>query len=114
MARALAAIGDQLEGRLPAALTQVEEQAGRAREAATTIAPEVEAIKASADDAASRLSAAEDSGARQREALEAMLAIINAGVRSDEARLQSLAAAVGAGDESEEGRAACRERVEQR
>ncbi|HEY9552676.1 MAG TPA: hypothetical protein VIR62_03625, partial [Allosphingosinicella sp.] len=86
--------------RLPAALTQVEEQAGRAREAATTIAPEVEAIKASADDAASRLSAAEDSVARQREALEAMLAIINDGVRSAEERLQSLAEAVGAADES--------------
>lgn len=100
MARAMAAIGDQLEGRLPAALTRVEEQAGRAREAATTIAPEVEAIKASADDAASRLSAAEDSVARQREALEAMLAIINDGVRSAEERLQSLAEAVGAADES--------------
>src|SRR3546814_19865567 len=100
MARALAAIGDQLEGRLPAALTQVEEQAGRAREAATTIAPEVEAIQASADDAASRLSAAEDSVARQRDALEAMLAIIHDGVRSAEERRQSLADAVGAAAEA--------------
>src|SRR3546814_2760698 len=37
---------------------------------------------------------------RSREALEAMLAIINDGVRSAEERLQSLAEAVGAADES--------------
>ena len=100
MARALAVIGDRLEGELPAALTRVEEQAGRTRQAAVAMVPELEAIQTSADSAASRLTYAEDSVARQREALEAMLAIINDGVASAEARLHSLSEAVGQADEA--------------
>ncbi len=100
MARALATIGDRLDGELPAALSRVEAQAGRTRDAAAAMVPEIEAIQTSADNAASRLTYAEDSIARQREALEAMLAIINDGVASAEARLQSLAEAVGQADEA--------------
>ena len=100
MARALAQIGDRLDGEIPASLARVEEQAGRTRETAVALAPEVEAIQVSADRAAARLTYAEDSIARQREALEAMLAIVNDGVGSAEERLQSLARAVGEADEA--------------
>ena len=100
MARSLAAIGDRLDDQLPAALSRVEAQADRARDAAASMVPEIAAIEATADNAASRLTYAEDSIARQREALEALLAIINDGVASAEARLQSLALAVGEADEA--------------
>jgi hypothetical protein len=100
MARALSAIGERLDGELPAALARVEEQAGRTHETAAALVPTVEAIQATAGGAASRLGEAEASVARQREALEALLGIVNDGVASAESRLQSLARAVGEADEA--------------
>ena len=98
LAEGLAGVSGQLSGEVSNALAQVEEQAGRTRAAAVAIVPKVQAVQASADASAATLAEAEASVARQREALESMLALINEGVAAAEEKLQSLAAAVGEAD----------------
>ncbi|HEV2748030.1 MAG TPA: hypothetical protein VGW34_12125 [Allosphingosinicella sp.] len=100
MAEALTDISGQLNGALPTALERVEQQARRAGEAATAIAPAVEAIEASSAAAAAKLQESGQSAAGQQEALRAMLAIVEDGVRSAEQRLQALARAVGEADDA--------------
>jgi predicted nucleic acid-binding Zn-ribbon protein len=97
---ALAGIADALDQRVPAALTQVEQQAERARATADAIAPGVEALQASAESAASRLAEAEGSVGRQREALDALLARLDEGVSGAEAQLRALGGAVTEADEA--------------
>jgi hypothetical protein len=98
MADAVAAIGEQLNGSVPAALERVEQQARRTDEAAAAIAPRVGAMEASAAQAAAALAGSQGSVERQTEALQAMLGIIDDGVRSAEDRLQALAVAIGEAD----------------
>jgi hypothetical protein len=97
---ALGGIADALDARVPAALTQVEQQAERARASAAQIAPHVEALQASAEAAAARLGEAEGSVVRQREAVDALLARLDEGVSGAEAQLRALGAAATEADEA--------------
>jgi hypothetical protein len=98
MADAVAAVGEHLNGTVPAALERVEQQTRRTDEAAAAIAPRVAAMEASATQAAAAIGGSQGSVERQTEALQAMLGIIDDGVRSAEDRLQALAVAIGEAD----------------
>ncbi|HEY0447133.1 MAG TPA: hypothetical protein VGD19_11835 [Allosphingosinicella sp.] len=98
MAKALAQLTEQLQGEVPAALTKVEEHAGKARTAASSIVPRVEAIRVTTDAASAKLEEAEKSIARQQETLDAMLAKLGEGVGGAQEQLKALAAAVGEAD----------------
>ncbi len=98
VSQALAAITTELDERVPAALGRVEEQAGRTHAAASTIVPRVEAIRASADDAAAKLGQVEASIARQEQALEEMLRKLSEGVSAAEAQLRLLGEAASQAD----------------
>ena len=97
---ALTAVRGELGEALPAALNSVEEQAGRAREAAAAIAPIVAEIEKSAGAASARLGESEAAVTRQRDEIEALLARIGQGSAAGEEQLRALAAA------AEEARAA--------
>ena len=90
---ALSGISGELREELPAALRNVEEQAGRTREAAAAIAPLVGEIERSADSAAVRLGESEAAVTRQHEAMESLLARIGEGSVSAEEQLRALGAA---------------------
>src|SRR5688572_2436862 len=90
MAEALSAAAAGLNEQLPAALAGVEERAGATREAAQALVPLVESVQASAEGAAARVGEAEQSIARQREALDALLARLDEGTTAAEAQLQKL------------------------
>ena len=93
MARALAVVAAQVSDELPSGLLHAEQQAVRAREAASALAPLVEGIRNSADVAAGRIGEAEAAVARQREALDLLLARIDDGSAGAEQRLLALGAA---------------------
>ncbi|HLL59527.1 MAG TPA: hypothetical protein VK391_06510 [Allosphingosinicella sp.] len=94
----LAGIAEQLDEHVPAALGRVEEQAERARTAASGIVPTVQALQTSSESTAATLAEAEASVARQQEALDALLARISAGVGGAEEQLRALGSAVGEAD----------------
>jgi ABC-type transporter Mla subunit MlaD len=89
----LAAITTELDERMPASMARIEEQALRARSTSAAMLPEVEAVRASADGAANRLSEAEASLSRQQQALDALLANLSEGVASAETQLRALGTA---------------------
>ncbi|HEY1607445.1 MAG TPA: hypothetical protein VGF77_17805 [Allosphingosinicella sp.] len=93
MAEGFAAIAAQLDEQLPGGLARIEAQAARAREAAAALAPMVQAVESSAERALAQIGGSEDAIARQREALDALLARIEEGGGDAEARLQALGAA---------------------
>ena len=93
VSEALAAVTRELDDRLPASLAQVEKQAARARSVATSITPDIQAVQASAEGAAAKLAEAEGSVARQREALEGLLAKLAEGVTTADAQLRALGSA---------------------
>jgi hypothetical protein len=90
---ALTGISGELRDELPAALRNVEEQAGRTRDAAAAIAPIVGEVERSADSAAARLGESEAALGRQRDAMESLLARIGEGSASAEEQLRALGAA---------------------
>jgi hypothetical protein len=94
----LAGIAEQLDQHVPAALGRVEEQAERARSAASGIVPTVQALQTSSEGAAATLAEAEASLVRQQEALDALLARISDGVGGAEEQLRALGSAVGEAD----------------
>lgn len=100
VAESLTALETELNDNIPQSLTRIEERIGRAHEATAAILPDAEAARASAEGAATHLTEAEAGVARQSEALQAMLGIVDDGVRAAEARLQALAEAVGEADEA--------------
>jgi len=93
LSEALERTATELGERLPSALTRIEAQTERTREAAQSLAPAVAAVEASADGAAARIVEAEGSIGRQREALDALLARIDEGSSGAEETLRSLGAA---------------------
>jgi hypothetical protein len=97
---ALAAISAELRDELPVALANVEAHAGRAREAAASIAPLVVEVERSAGSAAVRLGESEQAAGRQREAVEALLARVAEGAAGAEERLRALGAAAEDANES--------------
>ncbi|HEV2867326.1 MAG TPA: hypothetical protein VGX37_12525 [Allosphingosinicella sp.] len=98
MGTALAGLTAQLRQELPPALADVELQAERTGEAARAAVPSVEAIRAAAAQAADSLATSELSVARQREALDALLARVNEGTAQAEEQLRALGGAVGESD----------------
>ena len=90
---ALTGISGELRDELPAALRNVEEQAGRTREAAEAIVPIVGDIETMTGTAAARLGDSEAALARQQEAIEILLARIGEGSASAEEQLRALGAA---------------------
>jgi hypothetical protein len=89
----LSAIASELDERLPASFARVEEQAKRTRDVSTAMLPDVEAVRASAEGAATRLQEAEASLSRQQQALETLLANLSQGVASAEEQLRALGGA---------------------
>jgi hypothetical protein len=98
LAQTLASISAQLAGEVPAALDAVEGHAARAGEAARSILPEVETVKAAAEAAASSLGEGEASIRRQQEDLGRLLATISDAVTRAEEQVRALAAAAGEAD----------------
>jgi hypothetical protein len=89
---ALAGLSAELRDELPAALANVEAQAGRTREAALAIGPLVGEVERSAEAAAARLGESENAVARQHEAVETLLARVAEGAAGAEAQLRALGA----------------------
>ena len=100
MAQALTQLTEQLQGEVPAALAKVEEHAGKARTAASSIVPRVEAIRATTDAASAKLVEAEANIQRQQQSLDAMLAKLGEGVGGAQDQLKALTQAVHAADEA--------------
>ncbi|HEY0627067.1 MAG TPA: hypothetical protein VGD10_10080 [Allosphingosinicella sp.] len=98
MARALTGITSQLQSDIPSALSEVEAQAGRTKRAAEELAPVVEAVQVAACDAASQAAAAEASIARQKEALDTLLARLRENVAGAEEQLRALGQAAEGAD----------------
>jgi hypothetical protein len=90
---ALEGIRGELRDQLPEALRNVEEQAGRTREAAASLVPIVGEVESRADAAAARLGESEAAIGRQSEAIEALLARIGEGSGAAEEQLRALGAA---------------------
>ncbi|HEX8621611.1 MAG TPA: hypothetical protein VF718_06535 [Allosphingosinicella sp.] len=97
---ALAGIGGELREQIPAALREVEEQAGRTREAAAAIVPLVGEVAKTAEAAAAGLGESERAVGRSREAVEALLGRVAEGSAEAGEQLRALGAA------AEEARAA--------
>ncbi|MGA9583665.1 MAG: hypothetical protein WBR13_17030, partial [Allosphingosinicella sp.] len=92
---ALTSISGELRDELPAALRNVEEQAGRTREAVEAVVPIVADIESMTGSAATRLGEGEAALARQQEGIETLLARIGEGSASAREQLQALGAAAG-------------------
>lgn len=90
LAGSLETVAVQLRDALPQALERVEAQAARSRSSVGELAPIVASVEASAGAAATGLRETEASVARQREALEALLARIEEGAGGAEERLDAL------------------------
>ncbi|HEX5185159.1 MAG TPA: hypothetical protein VFW19_18645 [Allosphingosinicella sp.] len=93
MAEGFAAVAAVLDETLPGGLARIEAQAARARDAAAALAPMVQTVESSAERALAQIAGSETAIARQREALDALLARIEEGGGDAEARLQALGAA---------------------
>lgn len=98
MGATLAAVTDQLRDVMPSALSEVETQVGRTAAAAEAAVPSIEAIQAAAALAAESVAVSEAGVARQREALDALMARIDEGVARASEQLQVLRSAVGETD----------------
>lgn len=98
LGEALTSVTAQLQNELPQALADVEARAGRTGEAAQSAVPSVEAIQAAAALVAQSVADSEESIARQRAAADALLTRLDEGVRTAEAQLESLTAAIGTAD----------------
>ena len=92
MSAALAEFTGQLREDLPAALAGVQSQAERTEAAVQAVMPSVEAVQAAAALTAGSLADGEASVARQREALDALLAKVEQGATAAEAQLNALTA----------------------
>lgn len=99
MAQAMNDLAGHLNGEVPASFARFEDQANRAHAAAAAIVPHVEAVRASADAAATRLTEAEEGIGRQQQAFERLVAQLNDGLAGAEERLQALGTAAGEADD---------------
>lgn len=93
MAHALSHLTGQLNEEVPNALARIEEQANQTFAATSAIAPDVQALSASAEQTAMRVSETEASIARQRQSLDALIASLNEGLSGAEDQLRALGAA---------------------
>ena len=98
MAQALSSMAQHLDSEVPAALGRVEEHAARTHAVTASIAPEVEAIRASAETAAAKIAEAEISVTRQRESLGTLIASLNEGLATAEEQLRAMSQATESAD----------------
>ena len=98
MTAALADFTAELRNELPAALAGVQTQAERTEAAVQAVMPSVEAVQAAASLTATALADSEASVARQREALDTLLARVEEGTAAAERQLCALGASVGEAD----------------
>ena len=98
MSGALAEVIARLRDELPPALVGIAAEAERAGLAAEAAVPSVEALRAAAAQGAETLALSEASLARQREALDALLARVSDGGAAAEEQLRALGGAVGEAD----------------
>jgi predicted nucleic acid-binding Zn-ribbon protein len=94
MKAALAAVTHQLREDMPPAMAGIEIQAERTAASAQAVVGKLEAMEAAAGNAADRVAQSEAGIARQREALDALLATVNDGGAAAEAQLRAIAEAV--------------------
>jgi hypothetical protein len=93
MAEAVSELAHQLNGDIPTAFAQVEEMAGRTRDAAHSIAPEVEAMRTSAEGAAARIAETEASLVRQKETWDELVSQMGSNIDTTGDKLKELGAA---------------------
>jgi hypothetical protein len=87
---ALGALAGRLRDELPPAMAGLEIQAEQTATAAARVTGEMTAMRDAAEVAARRTDASEESLARQRQALDALLAALDAGAREAEDKLATL------------------------
>ena len=100
LAAVLAQVTGQLRDEMPPAMAGVEIQAERTAAAAAGVTGQMTAMHEAADASARRTQDTEQSIARQREALGALLATLNDGAREADEKLRALGALVGETDEA--------------
>jgi hypothetical protein len=100
LAEALGQVTRQLREEMPPAMAGVEIQAERTAAAAAGVTGQMKAMHEEADASARRTKETEESIARQREALDALLAALDRGARDAEEKLRALGALVGETDEA--------------
>lgn len=100
VAEALGSLATQLDQDLPAALARVEGQADQTRAAASAIAPEVQALHASAEGAAAKVAQAGEGITSQQQAFEQLLARLDQGLGGANEQLRALSSAAQEADEA--------------
>lgn len=98
MTEAISGVARQLRDELGSALDDTESRAARVRETAAGAVEPVEAVQAAAVIAAGSLAESEAAVARQRGALDALLATLREGIGDAEQRLRSLGGQIGETD----------------
>jgi hypothetical protein len=102
LAAALARVTAQLRDEMPPALAGIEIQAERTAASAEAVVARMARMEEAAGSAAGHVATSEASVARQREALDALLATVREGTLEAEARLGELGALVGEADDKAE------------
>ena len=95
---ALAEVTRQLRDEMPPAMAGIEIQSERTAASAGALVEKMALMETAASAAADRVTATEDSLARQREALELLLATLTEGAREAEEKLRALGEAAGTAD----------------
>jgi hypothetical protein len=95
---ALAEVTRQLRDEMPPAMAGIEIQSERTATSAGAVVEKMALMETAANAAAARVAETEDSLARQREALETLLATLTEGARHAEEQLKALGEAAGAAD----------------
>ena len=98
MAQALSSMAQHLDTEVPAALVRVEEHAARAHAVTAAISPEVEALRISAETAAAKVTEAELSITRQRDAFAALVTSLNEGLSTADEQLRAMSLATEGAD----------------
>jgi hypothetical protein len=95
---ALAEVTTRLRDEMPPAMAGIEIQAERTAASADAVVARMERMESAANNAASQVAASEESVARQREALDALLAVLREGAGETEQKLRELGAAIAQAD----------------
>jgi hypothetical protein len=98
MAQALSSMAQHLDSEVPAALGRVEEHAARTHAVTAAISPEIEAIRQCAETAATRITEAEISIGRQREAFASLISSLNEGLATADEQLRAVNSATEGAD----------------
>jgi hypothetical protein len=95
---ALAEVTARLRDEMPPAMAGIEIQAERTAASADAVVARMERMESAATNAAAQVATSEASVARQRESLDALLAVLRDGAGEAEARMRELGAAIADAD----------------